>query len=195
MSGATEEVTTAALGLVPLFHRVDEAALATLIRESSSRHLEAGEWLFHEGDDADRLFVVLSGRLRIVVTREQRAEDGEGARPGSGPRRAGAPDRIRALGRGAGGARLPTARDRPPVVRRPARRATLPSAMPSRSSSRGSCRLPAASRSLGARRASSRFSEHRLRSTSRASDARSPPSSAATARSRRSAARRMPPTG
>ncbi len=70
MSGATEEVTTTALGLVPLFHRVDEAALATLIRESSSRHLEAGEWLFHEGDDADRLFVVLSGRLRIVVTRE-----------------------------------------------------------------------------------------------------------------------------
>ena len=58
------------LGLVPLFHRVEAAALATLIREAEPRHLEAGEWLFHEGDDADRLYVVLSGRLRIVVTRD-----------------------------------------------------------------------------------------------------------------------------
>jgi len=71
------------LGVVPLFHRVEAPALDTLIREAAPRHLEAGEWLFHEGDDADRLFVVLSGRLRIVVTRE------------------GSPSAVRELGPGA----------------------------------------------------------------------------------------------
>src|SRR4029079_17869971 len=57
--------------------------LATLILEAAPRHLEAGEWLFQEGDAADRLFVVLSGRLRIVVTRD------------------GAPHSVRELGPGA----------------------------------------------------------------------------------------------
>ena len=121
MSGATEEVTTTALGLVPLFHHVDEAALATLIREASSRHLKAGEWLFHEGDEADGSSSC-SPDACGSSSPATRAENGEGARPGSSPRRAGAPDRIRALGRCTGGARLPTPRDRPPVVRRPARK-------------------------------------------------------------------------
>ncbi len=70
MTAVTPDPTAAALGLVPLFHRVDATALATLIQDAAPRHLHAGEWLFHEGDDADRLFVVLSGRLRIVVMRE-----------------------------------------------------------------------------------------------------------------------------
>ena len=78
-----QDVTTAALSRVPLFHRVDEAALSTLMREAVPRHLDAGEWLFHEGDAAGRLFVVLSGRLRVVVTRD------------------GAPRAVRELGPGA----------------------------------------------------------------------------------------------
>lgn len=79
----TPDVPTSPLARVPLFHRVDVTALAALMREAAPRHLEAGEWLFHEGDDADRLFVVLSGRLRVVVTRD------------------GAPSAIRELGPGA----------------------------------------------------------------------------------------------
>ena len=59
-----------ALALVPLFHRVDPTSLAALAREATPCHVEAGRWLFREGDDADRLFIVLSGRLRIVLTRE-----------------------------------------------------------------------------------------------------------------------------
>ena len=81
MTALPPDVTTAALGLVPLFHRVDPAALATLVAEATPRHLDAGEWLFHEGDNADRLFVVLSGRLRIVVMREgRRRRSGSSAR-------------------------------------------------------------------------------------------------------------------
>ncbi|WP_411277427.1 patatin-like phospholipase family protein, partial [Gaiella sp.] len=82
MTAAPVDAMIAALGQVLLFHNVDESALATLMREATPRHLKAGEWLFHEGDDADRLYVVLSGRLRIVVTRD------------------GAPTAIRELGPG-----------------------------------------------------------------------------------------------
>jgi NTE family protein len=70
VTGGTTEGAAEALRLVPLFHRVDPSSLAALAREAVPRHVEAGRWLFREGDDADRLFVVLSGRLRIVVTRE-----------------------------------------------------------------------------------------------------------------------------
>ena len=70
VSGRTRNATAEALALVPLFHRIDATALAVLAQEATLRHVEAGRWLFREGDDADRLFVVLSGRLRIVVTRE-----------------------------------------------------------------------------------------------------------------------------
>jgi NTE family protein len=68
-SGPTDGAAEA-LGLVPLFHRVDPASLAALARDATPCRVEAGRWLFREGDDADRLFIVLSGRLRIVVTRE-----------------------------------------------------------------------------------------------------------------------------
>jgi predicted acylesterase/phospholipase RssA/CRP-like cAMP-binding protein len=70
VSAPTASATAEALALVPLFQRVDAAALSVLERNAKHRHIEAGQWLFHEGDDADSLFVVMSGRLRIVVTGE-----------------------------------------------------------------------------------------------------------------------------
>jgi predicted acylesterase/phospholipase RssA/CRP-like cAMP-binding protein len=57
-----------ALAQVPIFRDVEAAALAALERQAVRHHIEAGAWLFREGDDADALFVVVSGRLRIVVT-------------------------------------------------------------------------------------------------------------------------------
>ncbi len=69
MTTVPTDVETA-LARVPLFQRVDPTALIALTEDATPRHLEAGEWLFYEGDDADRLYVVLSGRLRVVVTRD-----------------------------------------------------------------------------------------------------------------------------
>jgi predicted acylesterase/phospholipase RssA len=40
------------------------AALAT---SATPQRLQAGDWLWHEGDDADSLYVVLTGRLEVVV--------------------------------------------------------------------------------------------------------------------------------
>src|SRR3954451_6250590 len=73
VTGTRMEEAAQALGLVPLFHRVDAASLSVLAREAKPRHVEAGSWLFREGDAADRLFVVISGRIRIVVRRDGEA--------------------------------------------------------------------------------------------------------------------------
>lgn len=52
---------------VPLFHGVAPETLDALEREGTHRHLDAGAWLFREGDPAEALFVLRSGRLRITV--------------------------------------------------------------------------------------------------------------------------------
>ncbi|HEV8249386.1 MAG TPA: patatin-like phospholipase family protein, partial [Gaiellaceae bacterium] len=43
------------------------AAQEELLAAASPVRLHAREWLFREGDDADRLYFVVSGRLRVVV--------------------------------------------------------------------------------------------------------------------------------
>ena len=67
MGGGTTQVATSPLAHVPLFARVDLGTLAALERRAVTRHVDAGMWLFRQGDEADTLFVVLSGRLRVVV--------------------------------------------------------------------------------------------------------------------------------
>jgi NTE family protein len=62
-----------ALSHAPLFHTVERAALERLAAGAETVSLRGGEYLFREGDDADRLYVVRSGRLRVVV----HGEDGE----------------------------------------------------------------------------------------------------------------------
>jgi CRP-like cAMP-binding protein len=48
-----------------LFSSLDEEALARVALKATTVQLERNETLFNEGDDADDLFVVLSGRLAI----------------------------------------------------------------------------------------------------------------------------------
>ena len=71
------------LAEVPLFHGVEPATLAALERHAEQHHLEAGSWLFREGDHAASLFVVVSGRLRVVVTGDDGPRVDQGARAGA----------------------------------------------------------------------------------------------------------------
>ena len=63
--------------------QLDPARRRALAAEADRVVLAAGEWLFHQGDAPDGLYVVLSGRLQVM------REDGDGAEP------------LRELGRGA----------------------------------------------------------------------------------------------
>ncbi len=67
-------MTAPTLADVPLFAGVDDGVLRALEEQAAERRLLAGESLFHQGDPADDLHVVLQGRLRVTVT------DGEGTR-------------------------------------------------------------------------------------------------------------------
>ena len=58
--------TRDAFGEAPLLHGASEHAVAELSASASEVRVEARDWLFREGDAADRLFVVLSGRLQVV---------------------------------------------------------------------------------------------------------------------------------
>jgi len=58
---------------VPLFHGIGENALRSLGAGAAVVRVQAGEWLFHAGDLADNLYVVRSGRLRVVVGDDARS--------------------------------------------------------------------------------------------------------------------------
>ena len=55
-----------AIGAVSLLRGAPPESLAHLTESSRTRLLRAQEWLFRAGDPADRLYIVLSGRLRVV---------------------------------------------------------------------------------------------------------------------------------
>ena len=86
------------------------AALPARVREellgiAETVRLPAQEWLFHTGDEADRLYLVASGRLRVVVEREGETRVARLLGPGGGDRRARAPHRHAPVRVRAGGAR------------------------------------------------------------------------------------------
>jgi PPM family protein phosphatase len=54
------------LGAVPLFSRLDEDEVFRLLQPTESRTYSAGDTIMREGDAGDTLFVILSGRVRIV---------------------------------------------------------------------------------------------------------------------------------
>lgn len=54
----------------PLLACVSTPELEELMREARERRLEAREWLFRHGDSADACFVVLTGRLEVLVDTE-----------------------------------------------------------------------------------------------------------------------------
>jgi len=58
------------LAASPLLGALSPRLQEDLVEAAGATRLPAQEWLFHEGDAGDRLFVVRSGRLRVVAERE-----------------------------------------------------------------------------------------------------------------------------
>ncbi|MHA3705220.1 Crp/Fnr family transcriptional regulator [Jatrophihabitans sp. YIM 134969] len=65
---------TAELARTTLFGRVDPTLLVGLESAAFTRRLARGQILFVEGEPADHLFVVRSGRLKVHVTSERGTE-------------------------------------------------------------------------------------------------------------------------
>ncbi|MEA2271589.1 MAG: hypothetical protein QOI98_297, partial [Solirubrobacteraceae bacterium] len=51
----------------PLFAGLPDESLDALARGATDRFLEAGEWLFRQGDSGDALFVVAHGSVEMIV--------------------------------------------------------------------------------------------------------------------------------
>ena len=60
------------LRAVPMFAGLSEPLRRQIAAQAESVRLEAGEWLFREGDAGDSLYVVRSGRLEVVVEQPRR---------------------------------------------------------------------------------------------------------------------------
>jgi NTE family protein len=71
---ATAHAAAARLREAPLFAAAPPGAVDELAASATERTVPAGAWLFREGDAPEALFVVASGRLRVVVaTRDDEA--------------------------------------------------------------------------------------------------------------------------
>ncbi|HET9094876.1 MAG TPA: MFS transporter [Solirubrobacteraceae bacterium] len=57
------------LGRVPMFAGLGPAIWDQLAGAATGLHLEAGEWLFHEGEEGDALYIVTAGRLEVIAQR------------------------------------------------------------------------------------------------------------------------------
>jgi CRP-like cAMP-binding protein len=74
MAGPTGDVTLARTALLDcrLFADLDDATLDVVARAMRARRFRRGEVIFHAGDPGDALFVVATGRVKIMLA----AEDG-----------------------------------------------------------------------------------------------------------------------
>ena len=52
----------------PFFAGLDGAVLKALAMEGAEIELKTGDWLFQEGDEADALYVILSGLIDLKIT-------------------------------------------------------------------------------------------------------------------------------
>src|SRR5438045_491115 len=66
--------TAAAFRQVPLFRRLDDAALSELCTRVTSQRSPAGDRLFRAGDAGDAMFLVQSGRVQIRLSDTEGAE-------------------------------------------------------------------------------------------------------------------------
>src|SRR3954470_8719117 len=57
-----------------LFGRLDEVALAKVAETLEWEQIDGGETLFRQGDRGDALYLVVSGRLRVTVARDDGIE-------------------------------------------------------------------------------------------------------------------------
>jgi CRP-like cAMP-binding protein len=56
------------LASVPVFCRLDDRELDALLEMARTKRLRAREMLFHKGDPGSQVFVILSGRLKVMTT-------------------------------------------------------------------------------------------------------------------------------
>jgi CRP-like cAMP-binding protein len=59
--------TAAFLRLVPVLSNLDDELLGRLASEMDEVRVRAGEWLVREGDVAESLYLIHSGRLEVVA--------------------------------------------------------------------------------------------------------------------------------
>jgi CRP/FNR family cyclic AMP-dependent transcriptional regulator len=71
-----------ALRRVPLFSEVDDRALLQLVGAACNFRWRAGSVVFEQGTEAEALFVVLSGGVRILEVRDGREVEIASAGPG-----------------------------------------------------------------------------------------------------------------
>jgi NTE family protein len=64
---STTGVSVSTLGGVPLFAGADREALEALAADAVPCRVLAGDWVLREGDEANDLFVVLRGRMRVAT--------------------------------------------------------------------------------------------------------------------------------
>jgi CRP/FNR family cyclic AMP-dependent transcriptional regulator len=62
------KVSTTILRNVPLFASLDDAELATLVQVVARRSVPRGSMLMAEGDLTDSLYIVISGRLKVMMS-------------------------------------------------------------------------------------------------------------------------------
>jgi ATP-binding cassette subfamily B protein len=59
-------VTPSHLRLIPIFNQLAEADLASLAKQFTSRHYEAGEMVIREGDPGDSFYIVVRGKVAVT---------------------------------------------------------------------------------------------------------------------------------
>jgi len=63
----TAAAVAQSLGEVPIFSSLSPGQLDRLAETSSAHRLHAGDWLFHQGDPGDSLYVVVAGSIDLVA--------------------------------------------------------------------------------------------------------------------------------
>lgn len=71
----TTVVTDDVLRQAPLFHGLDDDASSALENSMSTVTLRRGEMLFEEGDEGDRLYVVMNGKIKLGRTSQDGREN------------------------------------------------------------------------------------------------------------------------
>ena len=56
------------LASIPMFDKLDDRELDALLGAAHPRSVPAGQELFHKGDRGSQVFVILSGRLKVMTT-------------------------------------------------------------------------------------------------------------------------------
>ena len=67
---------------MPLFAELDEERDADLIRQIQVKAVSAGDFIFHEGEAGDQLFVIESGEVEIVRIEGEMSEEVAFLQPG-----------------------------------------------------------------------------------------------------------------